>query len=293
MSERRKRTAVTAVVAFLALICLAGCNKPGGADRVLAQVNDIAITQKDLETGELVPGHIKMEKKKDLDYVITEELFYQEGKRIGLDHDPSYRKQLARLEASGHGTLKDSLEHRQNLARQMRSEMARRVFDTQIAAKVEVRMPEAREYFDRNREKIRTELHLGLIRYGEKEQAAAAVKKLAAGASFEDLARAQAKGKGGAESRSWDLGYVRWRDLPIDFVAPLYRLKPGEVSGILGNNVAGFQLVKLYEARKSTEKTEFEAISGVIMNGLRDLKLVEAHQKYVEQLRRGAKIVTF
>jgi parvulin-like peptidyl-prolyl isomerase len=230
---------------------------------------------------------------KDLDYVITEELFYQQGHKIGLDNDAGYRKTIARLDQKGHGTDKSSPEFRSYLASEMRSEMARRVFDTQIAATVDVRMEQGREYFEKNRETINTELHLGLIKYQNRIDALEALKKIRNGASFESLAAAD---RGTAKDKArpaWDLGFVPWTGIPIDFARPLYQLKPGEVSAVLGNQVAGFQIVKLYDRRKSRKDLEFSDVSGSVMNSLRDLKIVEAHHKYLEQLKKEAKIVTF
>lgn len=292
-----KRT--LAFLAVLTIFAAAGCNKPETEGKVLATVNGTPITQRDVELSEQPSGHGPAKPAKDLDYLITEELFYQQGQKIGLDQDPGYKKQLARVEQKGHGMSKNSPGFRNYLASEMRSEMARRVFDTQIAAKVDVRMPEAKEYFEKNKETINTELHIGLIKYQNRHDAEQALQKIRAGEPFEALAEAAQKGKTATEKvalkgrPSYDLGFVPWGEIPIDFVEPLYKLKPGEVSGILGNQLAGFQLVKQYESRKTSRIIRFSDVSGSIMNGLRDLKIVQGHQQYVEQLKKEAKIVTF
>ncbi|HJV37172.1 peptidylprolyl isomerase, partial [Geomonas sp.] len=90
-----------------------------------------------------------------------------------------------------------------------------------------------------------------------------------------------------------DLGFVSWTDLPIDMVEPLYQLKPGESSAIMGSQQSGFQIVKLYASRKSPREIRFAEVSTNIMNGLQDLKIIEEHHRYLAQLKQQAKIVTF
>jgi hypothetical protein len=33
--------------------------------------------------------------------------------------------------------------------------------------------------------------------------------------------------------KPWDLGFVKWDQIPVDFFEPIHRLKPGEVSDVL------------------------------------------------------------
>lgn len=279
-----------AILALCATVAAAGCNKPATVGKPLATVNGTTITQQDLDFSALPSGHGPAKPSKDLAYVIDEELMSQQGHKIGLDRDPTYQKQLARLQQAGHGMLQSSPERTAYVASQMRTEMARRVFDTQIAAKVDVRMPEAKEYFDRHRESINTQLHLGLIKFADEKSARQALEKLRQGTPFEKLGGA----KSGQETAAVrDLGFLPWSELPIDFVEPLYKLKPGEVSGVMGNYEAGYQLIKVYGSRPSPRELRFADVSGSIMNGLRDLKIMQEHQAYLEQLKKQAKIVTF
>lgn len=273
-----------AIIALTTIIAAAGCNKPEGQGKVLAMVNGTAITQEDLELSALPKGHGSPGISKDLSYLIDEELMYQQGRRIGLDKDPTYKKFRARLEQAGHGMTSGAPERVRYVSSQMRSEMARRVFDTQIASKVEVRAPEAREYFQRHRDIINTELHLGLIKFQEKDKAEQALSKLRQGTPFE---------KAGGSVAAKDLGFVPWTELPIDFVDQLYKLKPGETTAIMGSQEAGFQIIKLYASRKSPRELRFPDVSTNIMNGLQDLKIIEEHQRYLAQLKQQAKIVTF
>jgi peptidyl-prolyl cis-trans isomerase C len=282
---------IVVLAALLALVGITGCNRPAHEGKVLATVNGAPITDVDLELTTVATGHGPEKPKKDLEYVIAEELFYQQGQKLGLDNDPGYRKQLAQLEKAGHGLAKDTPWHRQYVAQQMRGEMARRIFDTQIAAKVEVRMAEAREYFDRNRERMATELHLGALRYQTAGEAQQALQKLRKGESFETLAAEQKKKA--PEAHCGDLGFFSWQQIPIDYGEKLYKMKPGECTEVLGNHITGYQIFKVYGSRKSANEVRFSEFSATVMNGLRDLKLIEEHARYLEKLKKQAKIVTF
>ena len=90
----------------------------------------------------------------------------------------------------------------------------------------------------------------------------------------------------------WNLGFQKWQQIPVDFVDTVYRLKPGEVSDVLGNQQTGFQIVKLVASRK-IPKLEYAPISAIVMNRLRDLKLLDAYYQYVAQLKKDATIVKY
>ena len=72
----------------------------------------------------------------------------------------------------------------------------------------------------------------------------------------------------------------------------VYRLKPGGVSDVVNSQRTGFQIFKLFEARKNP-KADFASMSGLIMNRLRDEKVIEAYEQYVEKLKKEAKIEKF
>jgi len=210
--------------------------------------------------------------------VITEELLYQQGLKIGLDKDPGYRAQIAKL------------EHQLAIAK--RAEMTRRVYNTQVAAKVEITNVDARNYYDKNAHQIATELHLGVISFNNKEGAEEALQKIRGGATFESIARSAMGSQVSAGREPWDLGFLSWDQIPIDFVDAVYRLKPGEVSSIVSSKRTGYQVFKLLGVRKNP-KADYTTMLGVIMNRLRDEKIIGAYAQYVENLKKEAKIEKF
>ncbi len=255
--------------------------KPELASKILAKVNGTPITEEDLRFR--LPGAHGERKasgnqQKALDDVITEELLYQQGLKIGLDKDPGYRAQVAKL------------EHQLAIAK--RAEMTRRVYNTQVAAKIEITNSDAKNYYDKKAHQIATELHLGVISFNNKERAEEALGKIRAGAPFESIARSVMGSQVSAGREPWDLGFLSWDQIPVDFVDAVYRLKPGEVSDLVSSKRTGYQIFKLSAARKNP-KADFTSLSGLIMNRLRDEKVIEAYAQYVEKLKREAKIEKF
>ncbi len=218
--------------------------------KVVAKVNGTPITEEDLSFR--LPGahgekRASGNQQKALDDVITEELLYQQGLKIGLDKDPGYRAQIARFE--------------RQLAHVKRAEMTRRVYNTQVAAKVEITHADAKNYYDKNADQITTELHLGVILFNNKEGAGEALEKIRGGATFESIARSVMGSQVSAGREPWDLGFLSWDRIPIDFVDAVYRLKPGEVSNIVSSKRTGYQIFKLLGARKNP-KADFASMSG-------------------------------
>jgi peptidyl-prolyl cis-trans isomerase C len=255
--------------------------KPELESKVIAKVNGTPITEEDLRFR--LPGahgdrKTSGNQRKVLDDVITEELLYQQGLKIGLDKDPGYRAQIAKLE--------------HQLAVAKRAEMTRRVYNNQVAAKIEITQADAKNYYDKNANRITTELHLGVISFNNKERAEEALQKIGGGAPFESIARSAMGSQLSAGREPWDLGFLSWGQIPVDFVDAVYGLKLGEVSNIVSSKRTGYQIFKLFGARKSPQ-AEFTSMSGLIMNRLRDEKIIEAYEQYVEKLKREAKIEKF
>ena len=269
-------------------ILLCGCAgkqdaaaKPEPASKIIAKVNGTPITEEDLtfrrpggHGARKTPGN----QQRALDDVITEELLYQQGLKIGLDKDPGYRAQIAKLE--------------HQLAMAKRAEMTRRVYNTQVAANVEITHADAKNYYDKNANQITTDLHLGVMSFNNREGAEEALQKVRGGATFESIARSVMGNQISAGREPWDLGFLSWDQIPFDFVDAVYRLKPGGVSDVVNSQRTGFQIFKLFEARKNP-KADFASMSGLIMNRLRDEKIIEAYQQYVDKLKKEAKIEKF
>jgi len=280
------------IAAALMLCCSAGCKEQAKKapqangekqPKVLAKVNGVPITEVDLAFKMSKTHGMASSQQSDrtLDDIIREELLYQQGIKLGLDKDPGYQAQIDKLE--------------RQLANMKRIEMTRRVFNTQIASKVTITNEEVKEYFTKNESRIATDLHLGMLTFGTREAADEAQRKMRAGASFESVAAETGGSKNPGmpgNARPWDMGYTTWDQIPIDFVDTVYKLKPGEVSGVVSMKETGFYIFKLFEARKNP-KADYNSMAGTIMNRLRDQRVMDEYKKFEEQLKRDAKIERF
>lgn len=268
-------------LSLLALACATGCHErpqQSQEGRVVAKVNGTALTDRDLDFQQ-EKGHGGAPKvTRSVDDVINQELLYQQGIKLGLDKAPDYRALLAKLDRKPPAAK--------------RIELARRVFNTQIAAKIDIRHQDVQEYYAKNIDKISTRLHLLMIKVADEKQAGDLLKKIRGGEKFESVARTVMGSTPGAGREPWDLGFVKWEDVPVDFEKELYGMKNGDVSEVLGNQQAGFQIVKLIESRKGP-KVGFDSIHAPLMNRLRDARLLESYNHYVEDLRKNAKIEKF
>jgi peptidyl-prolyl cis-trans isomerase C len=278
-----------ALAAGLMLFCLAGCREPSKKaspgvqekpSKVLAKVNGVPISELDVafkvnKTHGMAGAD---QPQRSLEDVIKEELLYQKGIQMGLDKDPGYRLMVEKQE--------------RQLANMKRVEMTRRVFNAQIAAKVDISSAEVQNYYGKNRDKISTELHLGMLSFGAKEAAEQVLKKVRGGASFESVAALAPAPAGVAGPKPWDMGYMPWDQTPIDFVDTVYALKPGEVSEVVSMKGTGFYIFKLYESR-SNPKADYASMAGLITNRLREQRIAVEFKKFDDQLRQEAKIERF
>lgn len=271
------RSAAITLLAVLIGITL-GCNQRPG-EKVLARVNGSTITVEDLGARWPEPhglGH--REEQRSVEELINQELLFQQGVKLRMDQDPTYRRELERVALPSAGFR--------------RMELARRVFNTQIAARVEVTYQQGKAYFDQNAQRIGTELHLQYFRTPDRGWAYGALQRIRQGVAFESVA-AEVMGRVPVKGRPpYELGFVRWEDIPVEFVEPIYRLKPGEVSELLGSQATGFQVVRLLGTRK-IDRPHYPPLSAMVMNRLRDARLATVYEEYLGHLRRQARIETF
>ncbi len=245
---------------------------------MVATVNGKPLTELDLLYKLKTDSHqdaMKPEFRQNvLGLLIRDELVLQRGLELGLDADPSYAEPVRKLEVQ--------------LAALRRKQMADLYFRHEIAAKVEVSEAEAKRYFDAHQERISTQLHvLQILRRtrGDIEQAKQA---LDGGARFEEVARSTFPGL--AEGQTpWDLGYLRWVQVPPEWRDAIYAMKPGETSAILTGQKDRFWIVKLVDLRKTD--AQFESEKQGLMEILKSEKLTELRAQAEQQLRARAKIV--
>jgi parvulin-like peptidyl-prolyl isomerase len=273
---------LTLAALIFALLVLSACKANdalrGKNEGFLAKVNGVAITEDDLNL-RLQGGHAgnitPRMREQALEALIDEELLYQNGVKLGLDKDAKYRNALKVMEA--------------RMKAYKRSEMARMLRGSKIASSVNVTNEDVKKYFTEHEAVISTDLHLLGIRFPDEEQARTASERMKT-EPFEAVAREKFTHAAGGKTTPWDMGFLHWNQIPIEWVDAVYALKKGEVSGVLSSQWNGIYIVKLVDRRKNPDAA-LERVSAGIMNRLVDMRSREAYSHYLGELKREARIV--
>ena len=239
-------------VLLFALLVMLGCSEPPAgsgsaaldeAVDVLATVNGDPVTGDDVaywlrgSHGQPITSEVR---SNTLERLIETELVYQRARELGLHRDPTYQKKVRGMELTLRAT--------------QRSEMLKRFYNQEIAAKVEVDLQETRAYYDANEQRIARSLHLGTIQFETAEQAGEALRALREADRVEALEEPR---------HGWDLGSMSWSSIPAEWHDVVYALAPGEVSGVFRGKETGVVLFKLYATAPDPE-SELEQVRAAI-----------------------------
>lgn len=266
-------------------LALTACDRPNtpaavkpGED-VLATVNGVPIRQLDVTvrmqrrgakgSGGADPAAV-------LETVIREELTAQRAVALGLDRDPAYQARVQRSEAELAGLRREALGE---LFQQK-----------EIAAKAVVADDEARRYFDEHAKRIRTTVRVGQILRRSEQEIEQIRAKVANGEPFEAVAEAGLPPLPEGTRKPWDLGMLRWEQLPPEWEPVLAKLEPGQASGVIRGAGGRFWVIKLFDRREDPAIT-FESAKGAIKARLQAQKTLTMAQDAERALQQGARIV--
>jgi parvulin-like peptidyl-prolyl isomerase len=280
-------------IATAALAAALGCNPPpsssstdgGGGDararagssHVLARVNGTPITETDVALRLKADSHVKEitpeVRKNALETLIRDELAYQKGVALGLDADPAYADEVARAEAQ--------------VAALKRRKMGDLYYAREVAGKIEVSDDEVKKYVQDHAADLGTEFHVMQILRRDRGGVEEAKKELDKGTPFEQVAGAPFKDVVGG-SAAWDLGFMRWGQLPHEWRDTVKGMKPGDVSGVLGQKDR-FWILKLVDRRHI--EVDLAAEKPAIVEMLKGEKGLSRRNEAEAKLREGASIV--
>ena len=213
--------------------------------------------------------------KNVLKVIVERQLFAQKALKLGLDANPAYQEKLRRMEAQ----FKD-------FKRRELSELFRR----EIARTAEVGEEEAKEYFAKNAVRLGTELHVLQILRRSESSIEQALKELKQGSSFEKVAGKRFPKLPKMDAEPWDLGYLRWNQVPESWQGVVNDLPNGEVSGVIRGPNNRFWIIKLIDKRENPSIT-FESVKPSIMEVLKSAKIEALREQADRELRAEANIV--
>ena len=167
---------------------------------------------------------------------------------------------------------------------------ARRVRDTQLAAKVSVTERDVKDYYDKSAENIGTDLHLGLLLFDTADEARDSLARIRAGSTtFEKIAAGKFAHVPKGSKQTWDMGFMHWNRISPDLLETVYSLKTGGISDVLDRSPNGSFLIKVID-RKKNPNASFASMGTAVQNRLHAIKMKEAYDRYVQQLKRDASI---
>lgn len=275
-SSGRDESAATANQAAAARAGTSGATKD-----ILATVNGTPISEIDVRyklkndshTAEVTPRY----RQNALEAIIREEIFSQKAVELGLGTDPAYQEKLRQMEAQLNAFKR----------RELTELFFRREGQTIVSE------TEAEKYFAQNAARIRTELHVWqILQKGEEGPIEQALRDIKNGTPFEEVAARRFPKLPDTAQRPWDLGYLRWQQVPAPWQKVIYGLKKGEVSGIIRGPGKRFWIIKLIDTRDNRDVT-FASLKPIIMEVLKGEKTEQLREKVERDLRNNSRIVYF
>jgi len=252
---------------------------PESIEGILATVNGVPIDEADIRFALSNRGHdtgLPEEHTRNvLEVIIGRELIRQSAVALGLDTNPGYQEKLRRMEAQINAFRREELS---------------KLFWRDVARRTEISETEAKDYFAENAARIRTELHVWQILSREETSIQQARNTLDQGTSFEEAAAGRFPKLPKTTRAPWDLGYLRWKQVPEPWRDVAYNLKEGEVSGAIRGPNNRFWIIKLIDKRENPDIT-FESIRPTIMEVLKNVKIEKLRKQIEGDLRAKANIV--
>jgi len=197
-----------------------------------------------------------------LDEMISMQLLAAQAVKDGLDKDPDVE---ARLNVLRMRVLADSESQNYLKGKEPTESELKAEYDTDIAAM------------------DKTEYHARHILVATKELAEAAIKKIKAGAKFEDVAKAESTD--GSKANGGDLGWFTLARMAKPFADAVKALKKGEMTSVPVQTQFGWHVIRLDDTRE-VAPPPFDQVKQQVTNGLIQKKL----QAYAEGMKKNAKI---
>lgn len=257
------------VILSISLASAFGCaKKPSPDDKVLAKISNNVITLKEFNAriAKLPPYYrdmVEKDRKRYLEEMIAEKLFYEDALRRGLNND----KEVAEV-----------------VMEAKRKIIITKLIKNDVEDKAKVSEDEIAQFYEANKDKLKTPemWRASQILVPTEEEAREVLQKLSSGANFEEIARAQSKDA--TASRGGDIGYFRAGQLVPDFERAALGLDVGQLSGIVHTKF-GYHIIKLTD-KKAPDMQSYEKAKPMIENELKKKKKAELFYELVMALKK-------
>jgi len=293
---------------FTGVFAVAGCSKKDVAAKVNGETISAAEINQQLEqykksypdmfSGADGPARLADFRQRVLDNLVNAKLVEQSAKQKGiLVSDADIQKQLDQLragfkdQAQFDAAIKSSGVTLDSLKNSIRQQMVTNKLMEQLSADQKVTDKEIAEYYQTNKSQFLQQAqkrpsHI-LFKTADKSTAQKVLKQLKAGTiSFAAAAKKhsidkETKDKGG------DLGWPTVSYVP-EFQAALDKLDKGAMSGLV-QSTYGYHIITVTDTRAAKQRKLAE-VKAEIREIIIQKHKAEAYQKYLDELRKKAKI---
>ncbi len=250
----------------------------------LATVNGVAITAQDVQfatgPGRMAHGHDASagsgSKATTLESVIQQEILAQQAVALGLDKDPTYREWVERLEVQ--------------LRAFQRKRLADLLLEREVANQSKVSDDEAKVWFDRHAEEVASEIQVLQMLRRDEATLVQALEDIKQGVPFAEVAARGLPELPPDAQKPWDLGYLRWEQIPPFWWEALASLKPGETSGIIRGPGQRYWIIQLLD-RRERSGAGYEEMKSKIVERLQAERAQQLQKELPVALRAKAQVV--
>lgn len=248
-----------------------------------------------MENASALGSEDKMRIRKEfLNELIDEKILLTRARALGLSvSTDELNKRLEEIKADYPEGLekifpksKDFNSWKEDLKKRM---LLEKLVEKDVNSAVTVTDAEALVHYKANKEYRTSEerVRLSQILLQDRAMAEEALKRLKAGADFAALAKEVSSGP--ESSRGGDMGYFSRGVLPENMDAEVFKLRPGQISGIV-ESPYGFHIFKL-EKKEKAGRADFPAVKARVIADLKKQKEDAAYRNWLDRLRADSKIV--
>lgn len=292
---------------------------PSPADPTIATVNGARICESDLKMGmgilrrnmgktEQSPEETLGLRKMALQQLIGFELLYQDSLSLGIEDLEKQIDQMiatAEKQSGSPEKFQEQLKQEGLTMERVRKNIRRNLLvqaevEKRVVPKVKVTEADIQAFYQASQDQLKHEELVGarhiLVRVPQgatEEQKKAAQEKIASvrkelteGKDFAQLAKENSDCP--SKERGGDLGYFPKGVMAPEFEKAAFSLKEGELSEIVETQF-GYHLIQVY-GKKPAGTWPLEEVRGQMENDLKDKKIWEAVNAYMQELEKKAKI---
>ena len=250
---------------------------------IVATVNGVPITGLDVQLeSKSAGGHqteaAPVDEAAVLQRIILQELAYQKAVDAGFDSDEGYQENRRRLEAQ--------------VAAFNRKQLSEVFYNRELEKRSTISDAAALKYFEENADSIRADIRVWQIMRRDESLIEQDREALAQGDSFEEVAgeRFQNLPQAGSGQAPWDLGYLKWEQIPEVWWNALDDLDVDETSDILRNATGRYWIIKLIDKRENPD-ISYEDVESKIKAVLKSRRIRQFRGNLDQELLEDARIV--